>query len=157
MKPTAEQFEEALNQLLDEYDAFYFENKYGENTHKKQFDTLKQLEGENVTSALLWIMHRYDCHYKEEIDHDPVSSPIGYLESLIKAKKEKEEHREMSKREKALLLLLNWAEECGFGYDNFPEEYERYKDDIEEMGYIEGMIYIAEREVERMEKENATN
>lgn len=56
----------------------------------------------------------------------------------------------MSKREKALLLLLEWAEECGFGYDNFPEEYERYKEDVEEMGYIEGMIYIAEREIERL-------
>ena len=58
--------------------------------------------------------------------------------------------KKMSKREKALLLLLEWAEECGFGYDNFPEEYERYKEDVEEMGYIEGMIYIAEREIERL-------
>ena len=58
----------------------------------------------------------------------------------------------MSKREKALLLLLEWAEECGFGYDNFPEEYERYKEEIEGMGYIEGMIYIAEREIERTEE-----
>ena len=60
----------------------------------------------------------------------------------------------MSKREKALLLLIEWAEECGFGYDNFPEEYERYKEEIEGMGYIEGMVYIAEREIERWEKEN---
>ena len=58
--------------------------------------------------------------------------------------------KQMSEREKALLLLLEWAEECGFGYDNFPEEYERYKEDIEGMGYIEGMIYIAEREIERV-------
>lgn len=62
----------------------------------------------------------------------------------------------MSKREKALLLLLNWAVECGFDYDNFPEEYEKYKDDIENMGYIEGMIYIAEREATDWEKENET-
>lgn len=55
----------------------------------------------------------------------------------------------MSKREKALLLLLEWAEECGFGYDNFPEEYERYKEEICDMEYLEGMIYIAEREIER--------
>ena len=52
-------------------------------------------------------------------------------------------------RERALMLLLNWAVECDFGYDNFPEEYERYKDEIEGMGYIDGMIYIAEKEVER--------
>lgn len=51
-------------------------------------------------------------------------------------------------REKALLLLVEWAEECGFGYDNFPEDYETYKDEIEGMGYIDGMIYIAERVVE---------
>lgn len=57
----------------------------------------------------------------------------------------------MSKREEALMLLLNWAEECGFGYDNFPEEYEKYKDEIEGMGYIEGMIYIAEKVLEETE------
>lgn len=50
-----------------------------------------------------------------------------------------------SKRNKALMLLLNWAEECDFGYDNFPDEYDRYKKDIEDMDYIEGMIYIAEK------------
>lgn len=45
----------------------------------------------------------------------------------------------------ALKLLIEWAEECDFGYDNFPEEYERYKDEIEDMGYIQGMIHIAKR------------
>lgn len=54
-------------------------------------------------------------------------------------------------RERALMLLLNWAVECDFGYDNFPEEYERYKDEIEDMSYFDGMIYIAEKEVERNE------
>lgn len=51
-------------------------------------------------------------------------------------------------REKALRLLLDWAVECGFGYDNIPDEYEKYKDEIEEMNYTEGLIHIAEREVE---------
>jgi FtsZ-binding cell division protein ZapB len=45
----------------------------------------------------------------------------------------------------ALKLLIEWTEECDFGYDNFPEEYERYKDEIEGMGYTEGMIHIAQR------------
>ena len=49
---------------------------------------------------------------------------------------------------KALRLLLNWAVECGFGYDNFPEEYEKYKEDISDMDYIEGMIYIAKQEAD---------
>lgn len=52
----------------------------------------------------------------------------------------------------ALRLLLNWAEECDFGYDNFSEEYERYKKDVENMDYIEGMIYIARKVIE--EKKN---
>lgn len=56
--------------------------------------------------------------------------------------------RKKNKRNKALMLLLNWAEECDFGYDNFPEEYERYEKDIEDMDYIEGMIYIAEKVLE---------
>lgn len=49
---------------------------------------------------------------------------------------------------KALRMLVEWAVECGFGYDNFPEEYEKYKDEIKDMGYIDGMIYIAMKEVE---------
>lgn len=50
-------------------------------------------------------------------------------------------------REKALLLLLDWAIESGFGYDQFEDEYERYKDDVEDMDYEDGMIYIAEQVV----------
>lgn len=47
----------------------------------------------------------------------------------------------------ALNLLVDWAIQCGFGYDNFPEEYEKYADEIEDLGYKEGMIYIARKEV----------
>lgn len=47
----------------------------------------------------------------------------------------------------ALNLLIDWAIQCDFGYDNFPEEYEKYKDEIENLGYKEGMIYIARKEV----------
>lgn len=53
-------------------------------------------------------------------------------------------------RLKALELLLDWAIECDFGFDNIPEEYEKYKDDIKDMGYKEGLIYIAEREVNQL-------
>lgn len=47
----------------------------------------------------------------------------------------------------ALNLLVDWAIQCDFGYDNFPEEYEKYADEIENLGYKEGMIYIARKEV----------
>ena len=56
---------------------------------------------------------------------------------------------------KALRLLLKWAVECDFGYDNFPEEYECYKEDIEDMDYIEGMIYIAKKVIEEKANESS--
>ena len=57
-----------------------------------------------------------------------------------------------SKREKALELLLDWAIECDFGYDNIPDEYEKYKDEIADMDYKEGLIYIAERQIEEWDR-----
>lgn len=44
---------------------------------------------------------------------------------------------------KALRLLLDWAVECDFGYDQFFEEYEKYKHETEGLGYTEGMIKVA--------------
>lgn len=49
----------------------------------------------------------------------------------------------------ALKLLAEWAVECGFGYDNIPDEYEKYKDDIVDMGYAEGLVYIVKMEVNK--------
>lgn len=56
---------------------------------------------------------------------------------------------EMTKEEhlsKALDLIIQWAIECDFGYDNIPEEYEHYKDEIKDMGYAEGLRYIVMKE-----------
>ena len=57
----------------------------------------------------------------------------------------------LEEENKALRLLLEWATECDFGYDNFPEEYEKYKEEIEGMDYREGMIYIAKQETKNRE------
>ena len=56
--------------------------------------------------------------------------------------------KEQEKEIKALRLLVEWAEECDFGFDQFPDEYERYKDEIKDMKYIDGMIHIAKRTLE---------
>ena len=45
--------------------------------------------------------------------------------------------------------LLEWAVECGFGYDNIPELYEQYKDKIERMSYTDGLLYLASRSLEK--------
>ena len=45
---------------------------------------------------------------------------------------------------KALRLLLDWAIECDFGLDSFPEEYEKYKHTLtDDMTYKDMMIQIA--------------
>ena len=49
--------------------------------------------------------------------------------------------------EKALRLLLEWAIESGFGYDNLGDLYDKYKNDIESMDYSDGLIHIAKMEV----------
>ena len=56
--------------------------------------------------------------------------------------------KKQEKEIKALRLLVEWAEECDFGFDQFPDEYELYKDEIKDMKYIDGMIHIAKRTLE---------
>ena len=56
--------------------------------------------------------------------------------------------KEQQKQVKALRLLVEWAEECDFGFDQFQDEYERYKDEINDMRYIDGMVHVALRTLE---------
>ena len=56
--------------------------------------------------------------------------------------------KEQEKEIKALRLLIEWATDCGFGFDQLPEEYEQYKDEITNMKYIEGMIHVAKKTLE---------
>lgn len=51
---------------------------------------------------------------------------------------------------KAFDLFIEWATDCDFGYDNIPEEYEKYKDEIERLGYNEGFKYIAIKEAGKL-------
>lgn len=71
---------EAINNLKNEYDAYYFMNKYGECTHQEEFDLLSTLDGEKVEQALGWIKNCYDFYYKDELEDD---NAFDYLESLL--------------------------------------------------------------------------
>lgn len=75
---------EAINNLKNEYDAYYFENKYGTCTHQEEFDLLSTLKGERVDKklewALEWIKNCYDCYYKDELEE---GNAFDYLESLL--------------------------------------------------------------------------
>lgn len=80
--------------------------------------------------------------------------PAESYTDCLECAEEHEQLAEWLKELKGLRLLLDWAVECGFGYDNIPEEYQKYKNDIEskELGYTEGLIYIAKCEAELNDK-----
>ena len=59
---------------------------------------------------------------------------------------------QLNKKNKALLLLLNWAEECDWGFDNFRDDdvvnWEEFEKVSENSDYIESMIKYAEMYLE---------
>ena len=62
----------------------------------------------------------------------------------IKCAEEHEQLAEWLEELKALRLLLDWAIECDFGLDSFPEEYEKYKHTLtDDMTYKDMIIQIA--------------
>ena len=79
-----------------------------------------------------------DCHYRQ-FNAECVSIMQRDAAELLK---------EQEKENKALRLLVEWAEECGFGFDQIQDKYERYKDEIKGMKYIDGMIHVAKRTLE---------
>ena len=83
---------------------------------------------------------------------------MKYMEKsgyVVHEEDEREDSESLTLKEKALMLLLEWAVECGFWFDSFQEEYEEYKEDIKDMDYMSGMIYIAEKVVKN-ERPNRT-
>ena len=62
----------------------------------------------------------------------------------IRCAEEHEQLAEWLEELKALRLLLDWAIECDFGLDSFPEEYAKYKHTLTyDMTYKDMMMQIA--------------
>ena len=81
------------------------------------------------------------------------SSPY-YNTDCIKCAEEHAQLAEWLEELKALRLLLDWAIECDFGLDSFPEEYEKYKHTLtDDMTYKDMMIQIAKCVVKEQLKE----
>ena len=80
-----------------------------------------------------------------------------YTFGIQKSKEAAEEHEQLAEwleELKALRLLLDWAIECDFGLDSFPEEYEKYKHTLtDDMTYKDMMIQIAKCVVKEQLKE----
>lgn len=82
-----ESYLNALETLLNEYDAFYFANKYNTietNTHGNEFKILMDLLNNDDLSmrALGWIKDCYDCYYKDEIINED-DTAFTYLRNKI--------------------------------------------------------------------------
>ena len=73
----------------------------------------------------------------------------------LKCAEEHEQFAEWLQELKALRLLLDWAIECNFGLDSFPEEYAKYKHTLtDDMTYKDMIIQIAKCVVAEQLKEN---
>ena len=78
-----EELLKALDEIKESYDAFYFENKYCDCTHKEQFEKLSQVNGLSLEKgALCWIRYEYDCYYKNEFE-DEKGTAFEYIRNLI--------------------------------------------------------------------------
>ena len=76
---------------------------------------------------------------------DVINGQDVKIADLEKQNKKLQDRLELYK--KAFCVFVNWADECDFGYDNIPDAYEKYKGELEKIGYIEGLMYIALKEV----------
>ena len=91
---------------------------------------------EKVIKAYENFINGYECFCtSDDIEYEMHKAVLALL-------------KEQEKEIKALRLLVEWAEECDFGFDQFPDEYERYKDEIKDMKYIDGMVHVAKRTLE---------
>ena len=78
---------------------------------------------------------------------------LTYIEIL------QQENERLKEENQSLLTLVNWFEECGMGFDNIAQDdiinWEKFKEETENMGYIESMIYYAKKYNEKQNlKEN---
>ena len=85
--------------------------------------------------------------FKYDAECNRVDLDLSYAE-------DNEQVAEWLEELKALRLLLDWAIECDFGLDSFPEEYEKYKHTLtDDMTYKDMMIQIAKCVVKEQLKE----
>lgn len=83
-------YQEALNKIKNEYDAYYLGNRYGKNFDcnlKEDFQKLFELkdifQDDLVENALNWIHDCYDYYYKEDFEDPQADNPFNHLQGLI--------------------------------------------------------------------------
>ena len=86
-----------------------------------------------------------------------LKDPILQLGFEIICKNLSELEKENAILKKALHLYVDWADECGIAWDNFPDMKEKWYKTVEEkgLGWIDGLIFmVIEEAKEQLEKEN---
>ena len=87
-------------------------------------------------------IYRNDIVPKEDYHNMPWIDIENELN--MRSAEEHEQIAEWLEELKALRLLLDWAIECDFGLDSFPEEYAKYKHTLtDDMTYKDMIIQIA--------------
>ena len=82
---------------------------------------------------------------------------INYRKAQIQIK---ELEKENAILKKALNLYVNWADECGIAWDNFPDMAEKWYKVVEEkgLGWIDGLVFMVTEEAkEQLMKEQKLN
>ena len=71
-----------------------------------------------------------------------------------------DEIKELKQENKALRQLLEWAEECDFGFDQIAADddfnFDKFYKETQDMNYIDKLIYYAERWLEQNERDKRT-
>ncbi len=85
-----------------------------------------------------------------------LKDPILQIGFEIICKNLSELEKENAILKKALHLYVDWADECGIAWDNFPDMKEKWYSTVEEkgLGWIDGLIFmITEEAKEQLKKE----
>lgn len=95
------------------------------------------------------------------IDRPPSNADLELCDYLVNALdnqfKYYEEIQQLKQKNKALHTLVEWAEQCGFGFDNFTDDtinWEEFEKESKNMDYIESMIHYAKKYNEALEGNN---
>lgn len=97
-------------------------------------------------------LENYSEYYVQGSDHYliPKDTFLELFNEMVSLKEESE----------ALLTLLNWAEECDFGFDNFRNDdvvnWKEFDKETKDSGYIESMIIYAKKynEIQNLKEED---
>lgn len=85
-----------------------------------------------------------------------LKDPILQQGFEIICKENAELKKENAILKKALNLYVNWADECGVAWDNFPDMTEKWYRVVEEkgLGWIDGLVFMVTEEAKELLKIN---